>query len=258
MALVVGADLRPASRSPRRGRSPRLMCRPRSRKSPPKQAAAEATATTLHTPPATAHADDDEFNDTSGMSGPVNGLDAKWTRHNLAGTLIKTDWSAVDEWLLLDVTASQATDQAITQPVPAGDFHVMCAAAGFVVPGRQMWGLFVADNSGNGYVVSTDNGDTDYVRTLSAWAAGSPTGSGSVANVDGAFFAGNRVVMEIQRVGTTYTFSMTSSDFLKHSFRAQGSVTTATTYTKIGFGRIYTDNGGATAVGLDYFRVTEP
>lgn len=214
------------------------------------------STTNLYTPPTTPHAKDDEFADGSGQSGPVNGLDAKWTRHNLAGAMVNlTD---LDNFLIFNVTGSQPVDQAITQPIPSGDFHATACAVGLNVPGRQMWGLFVANGSGNGYVVETDNGDTDYVRNLASWVEGSPTGSGSVSNVDGTFFGGGRVVFEIQRVGTTYTFSMTSSDFLPHTYRTKNTITSATAFTVIGFGRISDTSSAATAVGLDFFRVTEP
>lgn len=212
---------------------------------------------TLHTPPDVASAWDDEFTDLEDQSGPVNGLDAKWSRHNLAGAAINTDGAAIPGWLLFDV-ATGTNDQEIHQPIPAGDFHVAACATSLVMAGRQNWGLFVCDDAGNGYVVHVDNGDACRVRALSAWAQGGDAGSGSLSDVNSAFFGGSRVRFEIQRVGTTYTFSLTTSDFLSHEYRSKKSITTATAYTRIGFGRIWTDSGGATKVALDYFRVTEP
>lgn len=211
-----------------------------------------STGTTdIHTPPATADAMDDEFDDRSGQSGSSNGLAAKWTRHNLTA-MVDTGEAIMPGWGLLDIDASEATDQALIQPIPSGDFDFAVCATGLVIPGRQMFGLMVCTDAGNGYVLVVDNGDNCYLRNLTSWVQGSTLATPT--NVNSAFFGGSRVIFEVSRVGTTYSWSLSTSDFLPHAYRTQVSVTSATAFTKVGFGRVYKDGTQAGLVGLDYAR----
>ena len=128
----------------------------------------------IHTPPATAATENDEFNDATNMSGPTNGLDAKWSKHNLgtASWLVMDDTIAPGS-LVLDIPASQSVDQAIYQAVPTGDFEVVARIGMFAQSARTMYGLFVVDTSGNGTGLFIDNGDTTmYIREVTAWQNG--------------------------------------------------------------------------------------
>jgi hypothetical protein len=71
----------------------------------------------IWTPPGSANAKDDEFADGSSQSGPINGLDAKWSKHNLgtSGWLIFDDAQA-PSCLLLDIPTGQAPTRRSTRP----------------------------------------------------------------------------------------------------------------------------------------------
>jgi len=129
----------------------------------------------IHTPAAAAATEDDEFNDATNMSGPSNGLDAKWSKRNL-GT---ASWLVLDDavaagCLYLDIPSGESADQAIYQAVPSGDFTIGCRVAMHQpASSRVMFGLFVVDTSGNGTGVFVDNGDADvFLRQVTSWANG--------------------------------------------------------------------------------------
>lgn len=129
----------------------------------------------IHTPSGTAATIDDEFNDATSMSGPTNGLDAKWTKRNLGtASWLVLDDSIAPGCLYLDIPSGEAADQSIYQSVPSGDFTVGARVAIHQPPStRAMVGLFVVDTSGNGTGIFIDNGDADiFVRELSSWQVG--------------------------------------------------------------------------------------
>lgn len=127
----------------------------------------------IHTPPSTADTIDDEFNDATDMSGPTNGLDAKWTKQNLgtASWLVHDD-DIAPGMLLFDIPASESADQAIHQSVPSGDFSVGARMA-IHQTDRIIVGLFVVDSSGDGNGIFLDSGDnTIWLRDIDAWVNG--------------------------------------------------------------------------------------
>jgi hypothetical protein len=74
----------------------------------------------IRTPPDTPDAMDDEFNDASGMSGPVNNLDSKWTWRNQS-TATAT-FPHVGRLKLTVPTSASASFRILEQAVAAGDF----------------------------------------------------------------------------------------------------------------------------------------
>lgn len=74
-------------------------------------------------PPTSPNAKNDEFDDTTGNSGPVNGLNAKWTWIN-QGTATAT----FERNMIKLSLASHAGDdiKALSQPLPATPYKVVC------------------------------------------------------------------------------------------------------------------------------------
>jgi len=70
--------------------------------------------------PASPNSMDDEFDDTSGMSGPINGLDARWTWRNQGAAAIA--WTMAG-WVDMTMPASATENiRIIEQTLPAGDW----------------------------------------------------------------------------------------------------------------------------------------
>lgn len=209
----------------------------------------------IHTPPASANAMDDEFNDGTSMSGPVNGLDSKWTKHNL-GT---SGWTVLDDTkapgcVFFDIPTGQSTDQGIYQAVPAGDFTATSRFELQYASDRQMWGIFVVDTSGTGIALSLDTGDITYIRTMSAWVQNTAP-AGVTPNLQGQFAAGQPITGSIRKASGVYYASVTLGDRVMAAARFEASTTpSAFTAAYVGIGRIY--GGGVSKFALDYFRIT--
>ena len=84
----------------------------------------------LDAAPGSAHAADDEFDDTSGMSGSVNGLDAQWTSPvtSATGQGITVTWPATG-WMTFEPTTSGTSSTGkrtfgMRQTSPTGSFTV--------------------------------------------------------------------------------------------------------------------------------------
>jgi hypothetical protein len=71
-------------------------------------------------PPGSPDADDDEFQDESGQSGPVNGLDAKWTQVNWGTTALSFDKGCA---IFTPQDAGTTSMRILSQPVPGGNFR---------------------------------------------------------------------------------------------------------------------------------------
>lgn len=198
--------------------------------------------------PASTNSMNDEFNDATGSSGPVNGLAAKWSKHNLA----TPSWLVLDDTkgpgaLLLNIPNAQSGDQAIYQAAPAGAFRIS-ARLEVAVSGRQMWGLFCVDTSGNGIAINIDDlTHPPQLRVLAAWLQ---TATAVNANTNAV---GGKLNFTLTRNGTTYTGQVWAGDRMLPGGVFEVSTTSAITPAYVGIGRFF--GGGAATVAVDWFRV---
>jgi len=207
---------------------------------------------------------DDEFSDlTASQSGPINGLNAKWSKHNL-GT---SGWLALDSTkapgsLLIAVPSGQSADQAIYQTTPAGDFTISARfSANYTTADRQMWALMAVDTNGTGIGVSCDVWQNEFcLRDITTWVQAGTTVdivNGGISNyVAGLYSAGIPITVNLRKASGVYFGSLTFGDRLLPLGLIEATKTpTAFTNAYVGFGRIFT-SGGAVNIGLDYFRQT--
>lgn len=200
---------------------------------------------------------DDEFDDTTGNSGPANGLNARWSKRNM-GT---AGWSILDNSKApgafgFDIPTGQSADQALYQAAPAGDFRITARAQRVGSEGRQMWGLFVLDSSGNGVSVLVDDSNNDagtYIRTVASWAqTGAPATVSWGTNY--AWTAGVPVVFSLRKASGVYYAAATVGDLPANDFLYEVSYTpTAFTPAYVGFGRLHA-SASAAKICLDWFR----
>ena len=207
---------------------------------------------------------DDEFSDlTASQSGPVNGLNAKWTKHNL-GT---SSWWALSDSkapgsFLFTLPSGQTADQAIYQATPAGDFTIQCrlSAVWGAAGGRSMWAMFALDTSGNGCSASFDlNGSSSQVgyRDVTNWQqSGTFVDVGFSVGVY-ALLAGAPVTMTLRKASGVYFVSATLGDRVLAPGNIEVSHTpTAFTNAYVGIGRIYDSGTAISSVAYDYLRQT--
>lgn len=136
----------------------------------------------IWTPPTSANAKDDEFSDYSGQSGPVNGLDAKWSKRNLGtSTWLRLSDSYAPGCLMFDIPTGQTVDQWIYQSISAGAQRYMYRIALQYASDRQIYFIAFLDSSGNGVGLRLDTGDQPYLGEVSAWQQ---TGSVTAASPD--------------------------------------------------------------------------
>ena len=209
----------------------------------------------LWTPPSSADAMDDEFNDTSGMSGPTNGLDSKWSLYNM-GT---SSWRRLSDDYApgcfgFDIPTGQATNQFILQAVPGGAFRVFCRFQQVDLENRQMWGLVIADGSGNGMCMRLDTGETNsYVQEVSGW---NPTGSTTslLPELSSAFTGRAITNLWLAYDGSTgVTIAGAPSDRARYALSpSAGRTKSSWTPTHVGFGRLY--GTGRARVLVEAFR----
>lgn len=214
---------------------------------------------TVNTLPAIPNAKDDEFNDGSGMSGPVNGLNAKWSKRNLA----TPSWIVLDEakapgCVMLDLPSGAAADQALYQSAPAGDFRLTVRMS-FMVPtvgSRSMYGLFIVDTAGTGVCITMDdpNADVPRLRTMTAWASGS---SLAVLGTRGHLWGnGADTYMSLRKSGGTYYAAAWHSERIMPVAVLEVSAAVAFTPAHIGFGRSFQSPTQAAHLYVDWFRVS--
>lgn len=217
---------------------------------------------TVNTPPTSANAKDDEFNDGTGFSGPVNGLNAKWSKHNFA-TL---GWTVLDDakapgCLMMDIPTAQAQDQGVYQAVPAGDFRVT-AKVNFVKAGdRQMWGLFILNTSGTGIALLLDDpvGDAaTRLRGVTSWVQASSIAV-VTSSINSLWVGSNDIYLSLRKSGTTYFGAAWTANRIMPAIAGEVSgVPTSFTPAYVGFGRMFGAGGASTGVSqvlLDWFRV---
>lgn len=209
--------------------------------------------------PSSANAMDDEFSDASGHSGPLNGLAAKWSKHNIgtASWLILDDAQAPGS-LLFAIPASNPADQGIYQPVPAGDFRAVARFEAAHMGDRQMWGLFIVSTAGAGVsMTGDDTADVARLRNLTAWVQTSSVAPGAYTAGYG-YVAGVPITLSLRKSGTTYFGSLWHGERVKPSAMIEISGTpTAFTPAYVGFGRVHGGGSlGTSRIALDYFRIS--
>jgi len=212
----------------------------------------------IHTPPGSADATDDEFNDGTGMSGPVNGLDVKWSKHNLgtAGWTILSD-SVAPGCVLFDIPTGQAADQYIYQTIPSGDWTYAARWHPHYMEARAMFGLIAVSSAGTGVSCCIDQNGTWGIRTITTWADGGGGTFGPANNYSADYqsASGVRAPLNItlRKASGVYYAGWSFSDRLKPGNYHEISHTPAAfTPAYIGFGRIY--GGVGTTYLLDFFR----
>jgi hypothetical protein len=212
----------------------------------------------LWTPPSSPNAMDDEFADATGQSGPVNGLNAKWSLHNLsAGYLTMAD-AVAPGCVYIQIPNSVSVDQYLLQAAPGGDFTVTSRSMIGPSYGRQMVGLIICDVSGNGVACFADNADEAQYRDLASWVqSGGMTMPYAVSGWKYTYGNGAPVTLGIRKSGTSYYFLATLGDRIIDltANSSANNVKTGKTFTPayVGFGRGYGTDW--TRVALDYFRV---
>jgi hypothetical protein len=216
------------------------------------------------TPPGSAATEDDEFNDATGMSGPVNGLDAQWTKRNLGtASWLKLDDAVAPGCAYFDIPTGQASDQAIYQTVPAGDWTFAAHMHGHRSSDRQYWGVFCVSSAGTGILAVMDTGaDTSNgLRTLTTWAdGGAGTFHGEAAwNTDENGLNRNpsvpvtvtlRKASGVYHMGYSYSHRLLPGNYFEISHTP-----TAFTAAFIGVGRFGPGGtAGVSKVTIDFFR----
>jgi len=209
------------------------------------------TGSAYDIPPSSPNSMDDEFDDTSGMSGNTNGLNARWSWWTQGAATIS--WPTGDHAVIATATAAGPSWHGIDQAIPsAQDFEVTCKID---VQARyaNFWraGLCLRGASGQIYVLGLvyNNGiKLDFQRYTNSTTFNSSPG--------GDFAVG---------FGPIYLrFNFTnSSSAIKCSFSRDGttwssfaSITSAFTVTRVGLGIDQESSGDTLSVFFDWFRRT--
>lgn len=216
-----------------------------------------------HSLPAAPEAEDDEFNDDTNHSGPINGLDSKWSLHNL-GT---ASWRILDDetapgCLALVLPAGQAADQHIYQAIPSfSDYVIEARFSHEAFNGREMWGINILDTSGNGVGMSFDYTQLGGMRmmSISSWGQTASVVTQLHMPMFGVFYH-----MWLRKSGSTYTAFAAPGDRIRAG-TAAGNLSvidlthapSAFTPAYITFGRTYTGGGTPSITLLDFFRVKD-
>lgn len=207
------------------------------------------------TKPVSPTAYDDEFDDATGMSGPGNGLNARWTKHNL-GT---AGWTRLNDSYApgcaqFAIPSGQSGDQAIYQTVPAGDFAIEAMFDFRAIGERQIWGIFCVDSSGNGVAMSLDYTQASAgarLMVLSSWAQ-----TATVHTSPHPLGEGVPYRLHLRKASGVYFGDYSNNDrdlFAGRTSLERTLTPSAFTAAYIGFGRFY-GGSNASLVNLDYFR----
>lgn len=207
-----------------------------------------AAPTTADTPPASPGGYDDEFNDASGMSGPANGLAAKWSKVSAAETVILDSTKAPDR-LYLKVTGQ---GQGLKQAAPSGDFTITCSMSFIQESQRTIAGLFIANASGNGIGLNVDNGDTAALRNMTGWVVG---GTPTYLKMGPSPIDSSKWFLYLRKAsGTYYGAAWADPGLLPAGVIETSFIPTAFTPAFIGVSRAYGTD--ANAFLIDWFRVS--
>lgn len=216
------------------------------------------TKNTLDTLPTSAATEDDEFNDGTGFSGPVNGLNAKWTKRNLASTRLQFDNAKAPGCALFDLEASSTASQAIYQTVPAGDWTFAAKFTLHYSDARVMWGLLCVDTAGTGVIACLDtNAGSMGVRTMTTWGDG---GAGTFHTGGGLpyiYSSGPHdipIYVVLRKASGVYSMSFSNGGgrLLPGNWIEVSYTPSAFTPAYIGFGRIF--GAARNLATLDWFR----
>ena len=182
-------------------------------------------------PPVTANAMDDEFDDSSGMSGPINGLDARWTWQNQSTTTITyptPGWATISP----PARAGDSVRQ-IWQAAPAGNWTVE-AKVSLGAPSANVFiaGIYARDGT---------NGDFYFLDCI--------IGTGSVG-VEVTRFTNDTTWDSTPKTASTYG---SNSIYLRIQYTATGTrIAFWVSADGIGWERIYE---AADAVGVTQFGI---
>lgn len=122
--------------------------------------------------PVTPNAKDDEFNDATGMSGPGNGLDARWNRRNAAAG-VQTFSAAAPGAMVLNPDSGTSQDCGLYEACPSGNFTAKSRMRRRFNSGRQMWGMAILDSSLGGLSMLIDEGGSPGLRGVGAFVQNS-------------------------------------------------------------------------------------
>lgn len=151
---------------------------------------------------------DDEFNDGSGMSGSVNGLDPKWAWRNQSTSAITFPNKGVAK--LAVPAASSGNFRLLEQAVAAGNFEfVVFFSLQAVLADLVQGGLCVIDRTnGDFYVLQLNAGSTGtLVNGTSITVARWTNVTTFDTNLAAFAFGPTGIWMRIKRVGSTLSFS---------------------------------------------------
>lgn len=193
---------------------------------------------------------DDEFDDTTGMSGTNNGLDARWNWRNQGST---TTTFGKAGWLTIDMAAESSPNYRIIEisAFADGTYEALISVECWQVSGDGGGGIVLVDSTnGDLYVfVLVDVSGTSGLY-LQRWNSTSSFNS-TVASI-GTLMTTN-VYLRIVKSGTTID-AWWSVDGI--GWRRLSTFTDAVSADRIGLGVYETKNSGATNMHVDYFRKT--
>jgi hypothetical protein len=209
----------------------------------------------VRVPPASPNAMDDEFNDESGMSGPVNGLDAQWTHRNQSTTTYT--FPQVGRLKITPPTSAVASWRIIEQAVAAGDFafemkvslnsrQANFASVGMVAIDRTN-GDFYTIALGTA-AVATANPPQQILQQ--AWNSVTSFGS----QVTARNYGPNSVYLKIERLSTALWFWYSSDG--ESWVNVTAALADAVSVNGIGIGISHEHNLAGTFATVEYFRRT--
>jgi hypothetical protein len=191
---------------------------------------------------------DDEFDDTTGMSGSTNGLDARWNWRNQSTATVAFTKAG---WMTLSVPASGSAAWRILE--------IAALADGTYDAKISVEHLNANDAGGGIVVIDTANGDfysfaftfsTTQSVYLQRWT-NVTTWSANIANFT---YTATGIFLRVVKADTAlaFWFSTDGIGFVRLADITSGDVGP----TGIGVGAYETNNTGATKLHIDYFRKT--
>lgn len=211
--------------------------------------------------PASPDAMNDEFDDTSGNSGTVNGLNARWAWRNQGTATIDFNtqgWATINS-----PAATNQNFRIIEQAIPAAQNYTVEAKFSFSGFGQDA----VSDARGGIMLIDGVNGDfyecgleiiavqarvevTRWTNVTTYFGGAFVVGEGTHASAHGV----NNIYIRIQYVLATTTFTMFISQDGIGWQKCYNSWVDAVAVTKIGIGIGESSNQGLAKIHCDYFR----
>jgi hypothetical protein len=213
-------------------------------------------------PPSSPFSMDDEFDDTDDNSGPINGLDAKWTWRN-QGTAAAS-FTTAGHLKLTPPQSSGINWRIIEQNAPAGNYTI---EAKFSIEGRKLnvvrAGLVLVDGTNGDFyaihlqldqtTISTSHGP---VANMNVDRWNSVTSFHSVLSYFGSvsqLFTLNTIYARVKYISASTLIEVwISCDGI--AWTRLISFTDAVGHTKVGLGISEENNGGDSNMYCDYFR----